>query len=354
MSDDPRIIPLQLADLARRQTGILLDTLGFHPQPSPFRIAHRRQTMTLRAYGQPDPAKPLLLIVPAPIKRSYVWDLTPQNSVIRACLKRGLGVYLVHWEPPQPANRGLGLSTYADKLLLNAAQTIATETGQDHLFLAGHSIGGTLAAIFASLHPSRVRGLILIESPLHFGPDVGDLDRLAARLPPIETILPHANVPGTLLDLASYLASPATFEWFRWIDWLRCLARPDPSALQTHVRAERWTLDEIPMPRQLLKELVTWLYREDRLLRGTLVVSSHPVFPRAITAAILSVIDRQCRIVPPQSMLPFHQAVGSSDTTALEYEGDVGVALQHLGPLIGPSAHRRLWPTIVQWIYQHN
>lgn len=30
--------------------------------------------------------------------------------------------------------------------------------------------------------------------------------------------------------------------------------------------------------------------------------------------------------------------------------GDAGVALQHVGMLVGRSAHRHLWPEIVHWI----
>ena len=34
----------------------------------------------------------------------------------------------------------------------------------------------------------------------------------------------------------------------------------------------------------------------------------------------------------------------------LSYVGERGPALQHLGPLVGPGAHIRLWPEILDWI----
>jgi len=34
----------------------------------------------------------------------------------------------------------------------------------------------------------------------------------------------------------------------------------------------------------------------------------------------------------------------------LRYEGERGPALQHLGPLVGPGAHARLWPEILDWV----
>ena len=36
--------------------------------------------------------------------------------------------------------------------------------------------------------------------------------------------------------------------------------------------------------------------------------------------------------------------------TLLPYDGDVGVSLQHVGLLVGPQAHARLWPEIVRWV----
>jgi polyhydroxyalkanoate synthase len=34
----------------------------------------------------------------------------------------------------------------------------------------------------------------------------------------------------------------------------------------------------------------------------------------------------------------------------LHYEGDVGVSLQHVAPLVGRRAHALLWPGILDWI----
>jgi polyhydroxyalkanoate synthase len=38
----------------------------------------------------------------------------------------------------------------------------------------------------------------------------------------------------------------------------------------------------------------------------------------------------------------------------LWYEGDVGVALQHVGMLVGSNAHQALWPEILQWLHAHS
>jgi len=64
---------------------------------------------------------------------------------------------LLEWSDPGPREGGFGLADYADRFLLAALDVIAAETGCPVALLAGHSLGGTLAAIFASLRPERVR-----------------------------------------------------------------------------------------------------------------------------------------------------------------------------------------------------
>jgi polyhydroxyalkanoate synthase len=35
----------------------------------------------------------------------------------------------------------------------------------------------------------------------------------------------------------------------------------------------------------------------------------------------------------------------------VEYPGEIGVCLQHLGILIGRKARAQVWPEIISWIY---
>ena len=251
---------------------------------------------------------------------------------------------------PTAEEEGFGLAEYANRLVADCIDLIAAETGCRRVFLAGHSLGGTLAAIFSALHPERVQGLVLIAAPLHFGP--GAIDHLLATAPWVHlpTTL-HDNVPGSFLNSIAVTASPEAFEWARWIDWLASLA--DPEALLTHMRVVRWALDEMPVARQLFGEVAGLLYHDDRFVRGELTVGGRRASPKAVKTPVLSVADPRCPIVPPESVVPFHQVVRSADTRLLWYDGDTGVAVQHVGMLVGRTAHRNLWPQIIDWIYAH-
>jgi len=328
-------------DRMRRAQGVLLDAAGIGPVETAYRVVHRRPGVTLRRYEDGSERGALLLIVPAPIKRPYIWDLAPDVSAVRRCLEAEARVFLADW---QPAPAEFGLADYAERLILDCLDA----AGGEPAILLGHSLGGLFAAIFAALHPERVRGLVLLASPLHFGADARAFTRLAAHLDP--QTLPEA-LPGSFLSTASFNAAPATFGWERWADSALSLA--DPTALRRHMQVERWTLDEFALPRRLVAELVVVIVREDRFAQGSLEIDGRSAAPSRLTAPLLCVVDPHCGVVAPETVLPVFEAAASRDKTLLHYERDVGVSLQHVGPLVSRRAHESLWPRIVRWIETH-
>lgn len=325
-------------DRLRHAQGALLDAAGWRPLEAPYRIVREQAGVALRCYDDAARESPAVLIVPAPIKQPWLWDLDPKVSVVRRLLERRLKVYVVEWRPAPPE---YGLADYAERLLLACLEA----TGAARVVVLAHSLGGLLAAIFAALHPQRVQCLALLASPLHFGAETPVLEAMAAALRTDE--LPDA-LPGSFLSLASANAAPHVFGTERALDAV--LSSTDPAALRIHLLVERWTLDELALPRRFIAELATQCLREDRFVRGELQVGGRRALPSSLEAPLLCVVDPRCPLVPPAAMLPFIEAVASRDKTLLEYEREVGVALQHVGPLVGRNAHARLWPRILDWI----
>jgi polyhydroxyalkanoate synthase len=328
-------------DRARRAHGALADAAGLAPRETPYRVVHSQAGLTLRRYGDAAARGPALLIVPAPIKRSYIWDLAPEVSAVRRCLAAGARVWLADWQsaPPQ-----LGLADYAERLLHDCLDS----AGGEPALLVGHSLGGLFAAIFAALHPRRVRGLALLAAPLDFGARAGVLHRMAALL---DTERLPDEVPGSFVGMASFHAAPAIFGWERWADG--ALSLTDPLALRLHLQVERWTLDELALPRRLVADLAVRIVRENQFATGRLEIGARRAGPGELAAPLLCVVDRHCAMVPPATVLPVFDAAASADKTVLYYERDIGVSLQHVGPLVSRRAHETLWPRISQWIQAH-
>ena len=330
--------------------GRALDVAGLGPMEAPFRTVVEAPAVRLRAYQERRAGRaPALLIIPAPIKRAYIWDLLPEVSVIRRFLARGMQVYLLEWLPPHAAEDELGLPDYADRLPGAALDAIAAETGRATALLAGHSLGGTFAAVFAALHPERVGGLILVDAPLAFGAEGGPLVRAVAGLPDAGALAKRVGgpMPGSLLGLLAAASAPADFIMRRWIDQAASLA--DGHAAAIHARVERWMLDELPLPGRLFADVIEQLYRGDRFAAGRLELDGRRAAPDRLACPVAAVVNEQSSVVPPASLLAGLAKAANQPVRVLRYQGDRGCAIQHVGPLVAPAAHQRLWPEIVDW-----
>ena len=155
-------------------------------------------------------------------------------------------------------------------------------------------------------------------------------------------------MPGSFLDVVGTLAAPVSFHLARYADLMLSLG--DPALLARHVRVQRWALDEFPVPGRLFEDVVERLYRRDEFMAGTLAIAGRPVGPTALTAPLLTVVNPHSRVIPPESILPFHHAAASARKQVMRYRGDVGVAVQHVGVLVGRNAHRVLWPMLLHWV----
>jgi len=185
---------------------------------------------------------------------------------------------------------------------------------------------------------------------LNFGAGIGVFAAAAGSIRPDEVPRNHHdNVPGSFLTMFSAAVAPMEFGWSRWADWWQSL--PSPLLQRIHGLIERWTLDEVPLARRAFLDIVGQLYRENRFTRGTLTVGGRRSLPRAIACPVLAVVDPQCGIAPPAAVEPFLEKAGSGRKQIMWYEEEPGVAIQHLGTLVGPEAHRHLWPAMLSWMH---
>jgi len=337
-----------ILDLLRIAQGQALGAIGFDPVELAYRETATGPHWRLRDYGGADTGASLL-IVAAPIKRPYIWDLAPSVSAIRYCLDHGLRVCLIEWVPPTQHSGPIGLDECV-KAIFECVTGLAAERNGTRPFLIGHSLGGTLAAVFSAYEPRAVRGLLLLGAPLCFQPEASRFrDRLVSIVPP--NMAEFGSVPGSLLSHASAFASPHAFVWSRWMD--AAMSIGDPRALEVHARVERWALDEVPLPGALARQIVDWLYRENRFCRGALTVLGRTIGPSCLDLPTLAVVNTADEVAPLASIQPIIDALPTNDVSVIEYPGETGVALQHLGILVGRQAYANVWPNIVAWLRAH-
>lgn len=338
-----------MMDIVRRLQGDAVGVLGLGPSEGPYQIIASGSQWRLRDYGGQNASRSLL-IVAAPIKRPYIWDLARSASAIRYCLGQNLHVHLLEWMPATRATSQNGLDECACAIS-DCVARISSDAQGSKPFLIGHSLGGTLAAIYGALAPESIRGLVLLGAPLCFQPEESQFrDALVSLVPP--EVSDEEPFPGSLLSHMSAMASPGTFIWSRLLD--AALSLVDPRAIEVHARVERWALDEVPLPGKLVHQIIDWLYRENRLCRGALEVQGSLVGPSGLSVPTLAVVNTADEVAPLASIKPFIDAIPTKDARLIEYPGEIGVCLQHLGVLVGRQAYARVWPEIAAWLKLHS
>jgi polyhydroxyalkanoate synthase len=133
----------------------------------------------------------------------------------------------------------------------------------------------------------------------------------------------------------------------------RLLAATDPARLRLHLAVDRWAHDEFPMPRRLFLDVLGRLYRADTFMVGALDLDGVRIGPRDIVAPMLAIIDPGGRVVPETAIRPALDASGSRSVRTIAWRPEVGTALRHVAALVGPDAHRRLWPDVLAWARDH-
>lgn len=336
----PEFLALDVVRIAQAE---VLRRLGFGPAERPYCISATGPQWRLRDYGGGPRAS--LLVIGAPIKRPYIWDLAPSLSALGYCLDQGFHLHLIEWTPPKLGDESNGLDDYVDAIS-QCLGIVAAGTADRAPILLGHSLGGTLAAIFAAYDSASPAGLVVLGAPLCFGagasPYRDDVIGLTGPTP-----LPRELVPGSFLSQVSALASPSTFVWSRLADSLISLA--DALSFETHLRVEHWALDEVALHGQFVGQVLDWLYREDRLYRGCLPIRGRLLGPHNLTTPTLAVVDAADGVAPRCAVEPFLRG-SPAPSAVLEYPGESGVALQHLALLVGRGARVELWPQIIAWI----
>src|SRR5262249_37307236 len=188
--------------------------------------------------------------------------------------------------------------------------------------------------------------LVLLGAPLCFLPSENQFRDALVTLVPQE-ISDAGPFPGSLLSHASALASPRAFIWSRLMD--AAMSISDPLALEIHARVERWALDEMPLPGKLVHQIIEWLYRENRFCSNELKIGEKLIGPSTLSVPTLAVVNTTDDVAPLNSLKPFADAM-AENTQIIEYPGELGVCLQHLGILVGRHAQAHVWPEILSWL----
>jgi len=290
-----------------------------------------------------------LVFVYALVNRPYILDLKKGRSVVAKFVEHGFDTYLVDWGVPTDADRYLTLDDYLNGYLVNVMDYVCERTGQKRLNVLGYCMGGTMSAMFTSLHQDRVKNLILLAAPIDFGTRDGLLNvwTQSEYFDVDKFVDAFGNCPAEFLQASFSLLRPVQNLIQKPIDFYEHMH--EEKYLEDFLTTETWLQDNIAVPGEVYREFVKYLYQQNLLTKGRMLVGKHLVKLENITCPVLNLIGSQDDLVPCAQSLPFADFVGSKDRKSILLQG-----CGHIGLAIGGRAQQELWPQACEWLAQHD
>jgi polyhydroxyalkanoate synthase len=286
--------------------------------------------------------KPLLMVPPC-INKFYIFDLQPENSLVRHLVSEGHTVFVVSWRNPLPEDQdGMEKATWDDYIeqgIIRAIDVVQEISKQPKINALGFCVGGTMLttglAVLAGRRKAPVASLTLLATMLDFV-DTGPLGVFANAA---HAKMREQSIGAGGLMTARELAN--TFSFLR------------PNELVWNYVVSNYLKGQTPMPFDLLYwngdstnlpgPFFTWYFRhtylENKLcVPGALAVCGKPVDIGKINIPAYLMASKEDHIVP------WHTAYHSARLLSGQSRFVLG-ASGHIAGVINPPAKnkRNFW-----------
>ncbi|WP_192563207.1 class II poly(R)-hydroxyalkanoic acid synthase [Pseudomonas gozinkensis] len=263
-----------------------------------------------------------LLVVPPQINKFYVFDLSPDKSLARFCLRNNVQTFIVSWRNPTKEQREWGLSTYIEALK-EAVDVVTAITGSKDVNMLGACSGGitctALLGHYAAIGENKVNALTLLVSVLDTTLD-SDV-ALFVDEQTLETAKRHSYQAGVLegKDMAKVFAwmRPNDLIWNYWVN--NYLLGNEPPVFDILF----WNNDTTRLPAAFHGDLIE-MFKNNPLTRpDALEVCGTPIDLKQVTADIFSLAGTNDHITPWKSCYKSAQLFGGKVEFVLSSSGHI-------------------------------
>ncbi|GAB4207230.1 MAG: acyl-CoA synthetase [Sandaracinaceae bacterium] len=329
------------------------------PYRADFEVVRQDRTYRLRHYGAAEGARrarprdsqlrPVLLVPPLMVA-SEVYDISPELSAVQTLLDAGIDVWLTDFGAPEREAGGMD-RTLDDhvRAVSESIDEIVRATGKS-VHLLGYSQGGMFCYQVAAFRESRdVASLVTFGSPVDIRRNLPVSSRAAERViavaraaisKPLEAI---DGLPGFLTATGFKLLSVRK-EVQQVAEFVASLH--DREKLEQRESRRRFLAGEgfVAWPGPAFRKFVDEFIVGNRMASGGFVIEGRTVTLADIRSPILYFVGTKDEIARAPAVRSIERAAPEADT----YEVDVRAG--HFGIVVGSTAMRITWPTVIEWV----
>ena len=319
---------------------------------SPNRVVLETPVARLRDFSTKSRSRvvPTLVLPPQAGHDSCIVDYSAEQSQIQTIIAAGLTrAYSLDWIGATSATKDASIDDYLQVIDDSIDRLGGTAN------LIGDCQGGWLATIYAALRPERVNTLTIGGAPIDF--HAGDPAIIAAMnyVSPRDDLGFYRSLVasgGGILDgrylLAGFIVMQPEAEVSRQLSLLANIS--DPAHVARYRDFEDWFKYTQPIPGAFYLWIVEHLFRDNKLIAGTLQIGGERVDLGRITCPLNLLAGTADHITPPDQVFALvdHASTDRADIICDTAAGG------HLGLFMGHDALENHWPRLLAAVLERS
>lgn len=285
-----------------------------------------------------------LLISYALVNRYYMLDLQPDRSVIKGFLEAGLDVYLIDWGYPTAEDRYMTMDDHINWYMDECVDFIRNSVGVKKVNLLGICQGANFATCYTALHNEKVNSFVCMVAPIDFTTNKGLLFKWGKSIDADALVDAYGVIPSDVMNASFLILKPFSSTIGKYVNLAYNPKIGDKGFLTNFLRMEKWVFDSPAQEGETIRQFLKDEYRDNKLVKGELVLGDKTVNLKNITCPVLNVCGEQDHLVPNDASKPLNDYIGSKDKEFICYP--VG----HIGMYTGSKSQQLIVPKITSWI----
>ena len=335
------------AELYARNLRFLDEEIRIHQDlrptlATPNQVRLDLRTMVLRDYGRPG-GIPTLVDAPHAGHTAVIADYHNGQSLVQTLLANGVDhVALTDWKSATDDMKDLEIDNYLAEIV------VAIDDLGGRVNLVGLCQGGWVSAMIAARFPEKVNSLVLAGSPIDTDAGNGPITRMAHESP-VSFYEELVELCGGLMKGKFMLQGwknmhPEQHYVQDHIDLYEHI--DDPVYLAKEETFESWYENPIDLPGRWYLQVITQLFKENRLAKGEFIGLGRKLSLRHITCPTYLLAGAADDITTPEQVLNAGKLIGTPGDRVVEKTVPGG----HIGLFMGARTLSEHWPPIARWI----
>lgn len=261
-------------------------------------------------------------------------------------IESGIDVYMIDWGTPSNIDKYLDFDDYVNLYMDNCVDFVRKEAQVDNISVQGYCTGGTIATIYSTLHPKKVRNLVVTAPVIDGWKDTTVVSNMAKHMKIDMLVDTIGNMPPEFMYYCFSILKPFEQGLEKYYKFFKNIH--DKEFVDNFLRIEKWLSDTPPIPGELFRQWMRDIYQENLLIQNKMYVGGKQINLKNITMPIFVQVAVGDHLVSPECSMPIYYAVSSEDKTMRVYP------IGHVGMIASSFSQKQILPELCQWIKERS